>query len=303
MVWRTFPKYKKSKNVIKKLDTLNIKDLKKIMRALVRHNQKKAEFNKENEANNNHNSRISNQYDTKIREHTNISSEAIKSWRQLYDSLNQSKYGFFEGIVTPSSITYLDDRYPLSCKSKIEECQRLKNLYNEHSVKASKLEKEKSSKLKSVLQFKYRDPYISINGVRMRVEIDRWSMSKVQTEIYKREQKEEQEKEEVNILKARVTDKVKTIRKQAKKYNDIESQIKKLSNCPYCGCTLYKSDAHLDHIYPISKGGLSVESNLVFVCTKCNLSKTNLTLRNFIRSEKLDENLVYERLEILKKDF
>lgn len=303
MVWRTYPKYKKSKNVIKKLDTLNIKDLKKIMRALVRYNQKKGEFNKENDENNNFNSKISNQYDIKIRDHENISSEAHKSWKKLYNSLSQSKYGFLEGVLTTSSITYLDDKYPLSCKSKIEECQRLSNRYNEHSVKMFALIDEKSSKLKSTLYFKYRDPYISINGIKMRVEIERWSIAEVQTEIYKKEQEEKQAKEEVNILKARVTDKVKTIRKQAKKYDDIESQIKKFSRCPYCGCTLYKSDSHLDHIYPISKGGLSVESNLVFVCTKCNQSKTNLTLRNFIRKEKLDENLVYERLEILKKDF
>ncbi len=40
--------------------------------------------------------------------------------------------------------------------------------------------------------------------------------------------------------------------------------------CTYCGGT---TDLHCDHIFPRSRGGLDVESNLTTACGPCNLSK------------------------------
>ena len=40
--------------------------------------------------------------------------------------------------------------------------------------------------------------------------------------------------------------------------------------CTYCGSN---SDLHCDHVFPRSRGGLDVESNLVTACGPCNLSK------------------------------
>lgn len=43
--------------------------------------------------------------------------------------------------------------------------------------------------------------------------------------------------------------------------------------CRYCGST--ESPFHLDHVYPVSKGGETTIDNLVTACVKCNLSKHN----------------------------
>jgi 5-methylcytosine-specific restriction endonuclease McrA len=84
---------------------------------------------------------------------------------------------------------------------------------------------------------------------------------------------------------------------------DFQQQKKLLDDCPYCGGVFSKSDSHLDHIYPVSKGGLSIRKNLIFVCIDCNQKKGDLTLRNFIKNQNMDSGLIYSRLETLKKDF
>lgn len=41
--------------------------------------------------------------------------------------------------------------------------------------------------------------------------------------------------------------------------------------CRYCGST--KKPFHLDHVYPVSKGGETTYDNLVTSCQNCNLGK------------------------------
>lgn len=43
--------------------------------------------------------------------------------------------------------------------------------------------------------------------------------------------------------------------------------------CAYCGCHLEDSGKHLDHIVPISRGGLHTITNVHWTCPTCNLSK------------------------------
>ena len=46
--------------------------------------------------------------------------------------------------------------------------------------------------------------------------------------------------------------------------------------CYWCGCKLKKSGKgkyHVDHIYPLSKGGSNAPSNICCACRTCNLSK------------------------------
>lgn len=83
----------------------------------------------------------------------------------------------------------------------------------------------------------------------------------------------------------------------------IVSQIYLFPCCPYCGDGLSENDAHADHIYPVSKGGQSTIRNMVFVCTKCNLKKRDLTLRNFITKYDLNGDFIHKNLDILGKDF
>jgi hypothetical protein len=73
-------------------------------------------------------------------------------------------------------------------------------------------------------------------------------------------------------------------------------------DCPYCGGAL-GNGARLDHIYPVAKGGLSVPTNLVFVCLRCNQQKSDMTLAAFLRAYNLDRAAVEERLAHLGKDF
>jgi len=82
----------------------------------------------------------------------------------------------------------------------------------------------------------------------------------------------------------------------------LRSKLSRQTHCPYCGEQL--GDAvHVDHIYPVSKGGRSVERNLVKTCIDCNQKKGNRTLTQFIRDCELDREHVETRLSELGKDF
>ena len=72
--------------------------------------------------------------------------------------------------------------------------------------------------------------------------------------------------------------------------------------CPYCGQPL-GNDPHLDHIYPVSKGGLSVSTNLVFACLQCNQRKSDMTLAAFLKAYNLDRQEAETRLSQLGKHF
>ena len=82
----------------------------------------------------------------------------------------------------------------------------------------------------------------------------------------------------------------------------LKRQLRITENCPYCGGSL-TDDCQADHIYPVSKGGLSTVENMVFVCLDCNQKKTSLTLNQFIKKYSFDRRKIEERLSILDKDF
>jgi 5-methylcytosine-specific restriction endonuclease McrA len=82
---------------------------------------------------------------------------------------------------------------------------------------------------------------------------------------------------------------------------EIATQIPKTLDCPYCNGPL-GDDAHLDHIYPVSKGGLSVLENLVWCCWRCNLRKGNSGLISFAKKHGYDLDQIHERLISLGKN-
>lgn len=49
--------------------------------------------------------------------------------------------------------------------------------------------------------------------------------------------------------------------------------------CFYCGINCSKTEIHIDHIVPYSKGGLSDVNNLATTCQTCNLGKSNLEIK------------------------
>ena len=83
---------------------------------------------------------------------------------------------------------------------------------------------------------------------------------------------------------------------------DLNNQLAILNCCPYCELEI-GNKPHKDHIYPISKGGLSTKENMVFVCDSCNLEKGAKTLREFVKIKGFDRSRIDKNLEILKKDF
>ena len=60
--------------------------------------------------------------------------------------------------------------------------------------------------------------------------------------------------------------------------NDVfqSAMINGVYKCKYCGMTSpHKKDFQIDHIVPMSKGGLSVLNNLQLLCRKCNWVKSD----------------------------
>ena len=83
----------------------------------------------------------------------------------------------------------------------------------------------------------------------------------------------------------------------------LRKQLEIFENCPYCNVKIDYEYCHADHIYPIAKGGISVQENMVLVCPNCNNKKSKLTLRQFAKKENLNMQEIESRLEILGKDF
>jgi len=76
--------------------------------------------------------------------------------------------------------------------------------------------------------------------------------------------------------------------------------VKKTIDCPYCGADL-GLNPHLDHIYPVSKGGLSIVENLVWCCSVCNGLKTDKGLIQFLKVRGVHIEHVLSRLHSLGK--
>ena len=83
-------------------------------------------------------------------------------------------------------------------------------------------------------------------------------------------------------------------------------QTERLSGCPYCGNyfegNVLNRTVELDHIYPVSKGGQSVNENLVFICSDCNSKKSNDTLIIFCNKNNYEYDAVIKNLLRLGKD-
>lgn len=143
-----------------------------------------------------------------------------------------------------------------------------------------------------------------IGGQKITVDFLRLNVSELDALIEKHQNKINENKTRTSELKARAALNESEKRRQAQGLRrSLSKQLSLIDVCPYCDGKLGDANAHLDHIYPVSKGGNSSERNLVFVCAGCNLMKRNMTLRNFLKSSGYNEERVYGRLETLKKDF
>lgn len=62
--------------------------------------------------------------------------------------------------------------------------------------------------------------------------------------------------------------------------------------CAYCSIELSENQIQLDHIIPLSKGGLHTIDNFAISCKSCNCSKGNKTLDEFIIYKELHLKLI-----------
>ena len=83
---------------------------------------------------------------------------------------------------------------------------------------------------------------------------------------------------------------------------NVKRALRKDHDCPYCGNGL-GAQPHADHIYPVSKGGRSVSANMVYVCAVCNVKKGDMTLAAFIATQRLDRDVIEQRLQRLRKEY
>jgi 5-methylcytosine-specific restriction endonuclease McrA len=82
--------------------------------------------------------------------------------------------------------------------------------------------------------------------------------------------------------------------------NTVRALVRKTEKCPYCN-NILGNNPHLDHIYPIAKGGLSIVENLVWCCSACNLSKSDKGLIQFLTKSNYPIQDVLTRLELMGK--
>lgn len=111
----------------------------------------------------------------------------------------------------------------------------------------------------------------------------------------------------LRALAAQKTEEQRSVASAQRSQHNLKEQTKIFKNCPYCqgilGPLSGKNAAHLDHIHPVSKGGLSTIQNLVYICHKCNREKSDNTLNHFIKNKSLNRENIFEVLEMLEKDF
>jgi hypothetical protein len=106
-------------------------------------------------------------------------------------------------------------------------------------------------------------------------------------------------RERISDLRARASSNEHSTRSHAA---SLKTSIALTDTCPYCNKPI-GNGPHLDHIYPVSKGGQSRSNNMVWICAKCNGSKRNLTLTSYITKYSLNRSEIEQRLSRLGKDF
>jgi hypothetical protein len=306
MNYRKFPPYKSRIPKAKDLSSLALADLRKIRRSFSAYLAKKAAYDAE-----------LTRIDLENREATSRN-ERVKHMEQEWDSRNlspliakknvleeklkESAVGMLGGLVF-DLIEFRGRRYRSSPGAELVR-----------SLLA--YEKEISDCLagKPSFTLKAREPWpklpkgetnLKIGGATIKIDFSELDAAALDALIAQKEDEIKQAELKFLDLQARAAATEKEVRKQAQKKScrDLHKQLSLVPVCPYCAGVLDDTNARLDHVYPVSKGGKSAAKNLVFVCLQCNQDKSNLTLRSFlIRFSKMETD-VYKRLEILGKDF
>lgn len=71
-------------------------------------------------------------------------------------------------------------------------------------------------------------------------------------------------------------------RQLGQKWHDLRLAVIERDGCVCLYCGEETQDIHVDHIFPLSRGGPSELSNLTVACAKCNISKKDKTVGEWL---------------------
>lgn len=308
-------------------EKLSLTSLKNIYESKIKYDTKMTEFRTQFAAIERHNKTLDAEYEaTEKRKYSELKSwhrdriePIIKKRQALWEQLESRQHSFVGGILRVTR-WYPDQGHYRGRKLRLDTERETQKIIEDFELTffSERLEREMKERdgyrttepevARPVHQPLPRRPsddlFFLMLGTRLRIDMSKLDVNRIRTLIADRESQRLSEKEKENELRARASENEQETRRQAQRYQrKLIEQIQVFPDCPYCNGPLSKSETHLDHIYPVSKGGQSVGRNLVFVCISCNLEKKNKTLRQFILSTGLDEAGIYKRLEKLGKDF
>jgi 5-methylcytosine-specific restriction endonuclease McrA len=136
-----------------------------------------------------------------------------------------------------------------------------------------------------------------VESKKRATELEVSKIKNAELKIEKEKQKEAENKR-IKALAAAHTGKTRQLATTIK--SQLKQQTSLVSGCPYCGGSLGETP-HADHIYPVARGGLSTADNMIYVCQRCNIKKSDKTVYEFVREAKLNLNQVLTNIEILGK--
>jgi 5-methylcytosine-specific restriction endonuclease McrA len=309
---------------LRSLDKLSLSDLKKIERAIFKFDEREKEterknaiIRRKNEESENTKKRKDSEFEAWKRNTfkpevdllTNIinkieNCESIV-WTRLFSNTVEIKYRPLDDYLYQSGSQYCFQ------KTRVIDAALGRSLQSEYD-RQEKIVDALSEKASDFYYFRRPDPYLdtidvvnmTIGGSKVKVDLGYVDRQKLVGLIASHNLKKAEQDKKTRHIKARAADKESAVRGMAKQYKKgFEEQKRLVDSCPYCGGAINQSDAQLDHIYPVSKGGLSTEENLVFVCSSCNRKKSNDTIRSFIEGAGFNSDIIYGRLKVLNKDF
>jgi 5-methylcytosine-specific restriction endonuclease McrA len=233
------------------------------------------------------------EYNSRLNELQSVSGEIIKFQKQLNDRPLSRKFIHF--ITQDTQVTQL--------KNKLQQLERAKdrigvwlnsfNADSENNPIAVKQKIENKVNEIAVIQKIIDDCKSVIASKRRMVEVEK------NREVRKKEEEEKlrKKREEEKRIKARLAAYDGKSREIA---TGLKRQLKKYDVCPYCFGAL-GNYPEADHIIPIAQGGLSIETNMVYICKDCNQKKRDMTLREFCEKFKRDRMQIEDILVKLGK--
>ena len=157
------------------------------------------------------------------------------------------------------------------------------NYYKKKRTSKKSIEKKINNIFKEIIELDKEEEFLS-------------SVSQKLPDLQERA-KQRERVAKIEAYEGRIRDGSKIVRKRLLKSVEYNNW-----NCPYCNRKKTPTKAVADHIYPVSKGGLSTLQNMVLICNNCNEKKSDLTLRIFCKQQNYNYNKVIDRLEELGKD-